>query len=93
MADNGAGFGERQTRSICSLGDSSKGPGTAIGHKGLGFMSVGEVTRCPQIISTGTGFQFDGDRVRREVEEILGTLPESQRFPVYAFPFPLSTTT
>ena len=90
VADNGAGFGERQIRSICSLGDSSKGPGTAIGHKGLGFMSVGEITARPQIISTGAEFQFDGEQVREKVEKILGALPGSQRFPVYAFPFPLS---
>ncbi|ROS27826.1 DUF3883 domain-containing protein [Cellulomonas sp. PhB150] len=90
VADNGAGFGDRQIRSICSLGDSSKGPGTAIGHKGLGFMSVGEITARPQIVSTGGEFQFDGERVREEVERILGALPGSQRFPVYAFPFPLS---
>ncbi len=75
VADNGAGFGERQIRSICSLGDSSKGPGTAIGHKGLGFMSVGEITARPQIISTGAEFQFDGEQVRENVEKILAHCP------------------
>src|SRR6478672_10289950 len=44
VADNGTGFGEEQVKAICSLGRSSKGPGTSIGHKGLGFKSVGEIT-------------------------------------------------
>src|SRR6476619_5067233 len=43
VADNGYGFGEKQVEAICSLGRSSKDPGTSIGHKGLGFKSVGEV--------------------------------------------------
>ncbi len=90
VADDGAGFGDEQIRSICSLGASSKGPGEAIGHKGLGFKSVGEITDRPQIVSRGGEFQFDGARVRRDVEEILGDAPRGQRFPVYAFPYPMA---
>lgn len=89
VADNGSGFGEKQIKAICSLGRSSKGPGTSIGHKGLGFKSVGEITDCPQIISTATQFQFDSRRVRAELETAFGGLPSGQRIPVYAFPFPL----
>lgn len=89
VADNGAGFGEKQVKSICSLGASSKGPGQAIGHKGLGFKSVGEITDRPQIISLGVAFQFDGGRVFREVMAVLGALPSGQKLPVYAFPFAL----
>lgn len=87
VADNGTGFGERQVKAICSLGRSSKGPGTSIGHKGLGFKSVGEITDQPQIISTGTNFQFDSVRLSRDLQELFGTLPPKQRFPVYAFPY------
>lgn len=89
VADNGSGFGEKQIEAICSLGRSSKGPGTAIGHKGLGFKSVGEITDRPQVISRQASFQFDGDRVRKEAINLLGYLPNQQKFPVYAFPFPV----
>ena len=51
VADNGFGFGDEQVDAICSLGRSSKGPGEAVGHKGLGFKSVGEITDHPQITS------------------------------------------
>jgi hypothetical protein len=89
VADNGSGFGEREVEAICSLGRSSKGPGTAIGHKGLGFKSVGEITDRPQIISRQASFQFDGQRLRKLALELFGSLPAGQRFPVYAFPFPV----
>lgn len=89
VADNGFGFGNEQVNAICSLGRSSKGPGEAVGHKGLGFKSVGEVTDHPQITSARTSFQFSSDRVLAEVTEILGPLPEGQKLPIYAFPFPL----
>ncbi|RZU48794.1 uncharacterized protein DUF3883 [Krasilnikovia cinnamomea] len=87
VADDGSGFEDRHVAAICSLGRSSKGPGTAVGHKGLGFKSVGEITDRPQIFSAKTSFEFDGDRLRREVAAIVGDLPANQRLPVYAFPF------
>jgi hypothetical protein len=89
VADNGAGFGDRQVDAICSLGRSSKGPGTAIGHKGLGFKSVGEISDRPQIVSPQASFQFDGERLLAEVSALLGPLPAGQRLPVYAVPFPV----
>ncbi len=89
VADNGFGFGDKHVDAICSLGRSSKGPGEAVGHKGLGFKSVGEITDHPQITSTRASFQFSSDRVRHEVATILGPLPDGQKLPVYAFPFPV----
>jgi uncharacterized protein DUF3883 len=89
VADNGSGFGERQVEGICSLGRSPKAPGAAIGHKGLGFKSVGEITNRPQVISSQAAFQFDGERVRAEMLGLFGSLPGEQKFPVYAFPFPV----
>lgn len=90
VADNGSGFGERHVEGICSLGRSPKAPGAAIGHKGLGFKSVGEITDRPQVISGQAAFQFDEERVRAEVQGLFGPLPCEQKFPVYAFPFPVS---
>jgi hypothetical protein len=90
VADDGSGFEDRHVAAICSLGRSSKGPGTAVGHKGLGFKSVGEITDQPQIFSEQTSFEFDGARLRREVAAIMGDLPTGQRLPIYAFPFPVT---
>lgn len=89
VADNGFGFGDEQVGAICSLGRSSKAPGEAVGHKGLGFKAVGEITDHPQITSTRASFQFNSDRAREEVSAILGPLPDEQKLPVYAFPFPV----
>jgi hypothetical protein len=89
VADNGSGFGSPQVEAICSLGRSSKGPGESVGHKGLGFKSVGEFTDHPQIVSALTSFQFNGERVRAAVGELIGALPADQKLPVYAFPFPV----
>jgi hypothetical protein len=89
VADNGFGFGDEQVDAICSLGRSSKAPGAAVGHKGLGFKSVGEITDHSQITSARASFQFSSDRVRAEVSAILGPLPDGQKLPVYAFPFPI----
>jgi hypothetical protein len=89
VADNGFGSGDEQVDAICSLGRSSKGPGEAVGHKGLGFKSVGEITDHPQITSAWASFQFSSIRVRDEVSTILGPLPDGQKLPVYAFPFPV----
>lgn len=90
VADNGFGFGDEQVEAICTLGRSSKGPGEAVGHKGLGFKSVGEITDQPQITSSLASFQFSRDRVRAEVAAALGKLPEELKLPVYAFPFPIA---
>ncbi|PRY52511.1 uncharacterized protein DUF3883 [Knoellia remsis] len=89
VADNGFGFGDEQVNAICSLGRSSKGPGEAVGHKGLGFKSVGEITDHPQITSARASFQFSSERVWTDVSAILGALPAGQKLPVYAFPFPV----
>jgi hypothetical protein len=90
VADNGAGFAEDQVRSICSLGRSPKGPGTSIGHKGLGFKSVGEICVRPQIFSAQASFQFDARRLHRDLQdEFAMTFSSRQRLPSYAFPYPL----
>ncbi|BCW78325.1 DUF3883 domain-containing protein [Arthrobacter sp. NicSoilC5] len=92
VADNGSGFGDPQVEAICSLGRSSKDPSDSVGHKGLGFKSVGEITDHPQIVSQLSSFQFNGTRVRAEVGRLLGLLPPRQKMPIYAFPFPVDNT-
>ncbi len=49
---------------LCQFGESSKRAGTGIGHKGIGFKSVLEVTPCPQILSRDDSTQTFSLRVR-----------------------------
>lgn len=90
VGDCGSGFGLPQIESICTLGRSSKNPAKSIGHKGLGFKSVGEITDDPQILTTKVGFHFDSAWIRREVENRVETLPDHFRLPLYAFPTTLA---
>jgi len=89
VADQGSGFGPDEIRAICGLGRSSKDPRKAIGYKGLGFKSVGEITERPQIISSEARFRFDERATRAAVERRVGLVPDELRLPVYAFPFDL----
>ena len=89
VADQGIGFGTEEIKAICGLGRSSKDPRKTVGYKGLGFKSAGEICDSPQIISKGVAFGFDPSRVRYEIERIVGPMDDHQRFPTYAFPFPL----
>ncbi len=89
VADQGIGFTSQEIRAICGLGRSSKDPRKSVGYKGLGFKSVGEICDRPQILSDGVRFGFDPALVRSEIENIVGNVAEHQRFPAYAFPFPL----
>lgn len=89
FANEGQGFQVENVKSICTLGNSSKDPRKALGYKGLGFKSVGEVTDQPQVISPPYEFEFSRERARREVGRLVESLPFGQRLPVYAFPFPL----
>lgn len=90
VADQGVGFGVDEVNAICGFARSSKDPRKNIGHKGLGFKSVREITDRPQIISAGVRFGFDAERLRREIEMIAGEVPQGQRLPDYAFPFALT---
>lgn len=89
VADNGTGFSKDNVSAIASLGKSSKTMSSSVGYKGLGFKSVGEVTATPQVVSEGCAFSFDESRVRSELTDILGALPQDQLVPSYAFPFDL----
>src|SRR5207244_8909111 len=85
-------FKAKDVESSCTLGRSNKDPRKKLGYKGLGFKSVGELTEQPQVISPPYRFGFGLERARRVVGKLVGPLPPGQRLPVYAFPFPLRST-
>lgn len=68
VANRGAPFSaETVLRSLGQIGKSTKRSGEAIGHKGIGFKSVLEVSRCPELYSSlsapdgGVAVRFDPD--------------------------------
>lgn len=90
VADNGAGFSAKHIRAISTLGASTKDPETAIGYKGLGFKSVGEITDQPQIVSREHWFEFSAARARAAITAVTGELDHDFPLPTYALPFPTS---
>ena len=65
VANSGTGFGRDNVDAIVNPALSNKRPGNSIGHKGLGFRSVGLISDDPQIYSIRGRYreglnQFDG---------------------------------
>eukprot|EP00976_Prorocentrum_cordatum_P018447 373410-Prorocentrum_minimum.AAC.1 len=56
------GFTAGDVRALCDVGASTKRPGEAIGHKGIGFKSVFMVSNTPAVLSGDFAFRFDVDR-------------------------------
>jgi hypothetical protein len=53
IANDGQPFREEDVEALSRLGQSSKNPEESVGNKGLGFRSVLEICRAPEIYSTG----------------------------------------
>lgn len=97
VANTGRAFSDDDIRGLCGLGASSKagweGPKRAsIGHKGLGFKSVLEITEAPEAYSTTVAFQLGKVHARHAVEALWqregrGTVKDvpAMRFPVASF--------
>ena len=86
MKDQLNNLDERDLDSIRRLGASTKDPSRTIGHKGIGFKSVLDITDSPQITSECLSLCFNRARSRRRVR---GAAPEATAIPVLPFPFPL----
>lgn len=92
VANEGTPFDENHVEALMRYGASTKAAektGTkSIGYKGVGFSSVFEITKNPQIISNGIGFQLHRERGRTEVENILGVPVE--KIPLRGYPLHLT---
>ncbi len=96
VANSGRPIAELDMRALCGLGLSSQlskrttGRRRAtIGHKGMGFKSVLEVTRAPAVHSRGLSFQFDPDLAYRELAGIpeLGDIIQEGMVSIMRLPF------
>lgn len=52
VGNSGRPFGRENFNGICEMAQSPKDPNESVGNKGLGFRSILEVSRCPEIWST-----------------------------------------
>jgi len=68
--NNGRPFSERDVRSICQVGRSSKTPESYIGYLGVGFKSAFLVSEEPHVFSGGFSFRFS-----RKAHEEPGNVP------------------
>ena len=91
VANSGRPFRLEDFRGLCQLAQSPKDPNESVGNKGLGFQSVLELSKCPQVWSTSPAggsaafsFGFHPDvckPVARLVQQLLnGRLPTDPEF-------------
>jgi hypothetical protein len=75
VANTGRPFSDADVRGLCGLGASSKAQAdgrrrASIGHKGLGFKSVLEITDSPEAYSDTVCFNLGRPSARRQVEAL-----------------------
>lgn len=93
VANQGAPFSEQNVKAICRLGKSTKSLSKSIGHKGVGFKSVLEITDRPEIYSGDFAFGFSLAECARTIQEVLedNSLTDIA-MPIHRFPFHRSLT-
>ena len=95
VANSGRPLDGDDIRGLCGISASSKkssGLGRAsIGHKGMGFKSVLEITDSPEVYSTTISFRFGPSDALKAVEKLVreGIIDKVSRAPVTRFPWPI----
>ena len=102
MATPGDRWTQDDVRGLCGIGASSKGGAVnrkraSIGHKGMGFKSVLEITDAPEIISETYAFRLGRHLATEPVSGLMQEIGESaparvpaMRFPATLVDLPLS---
>lgn len=100
VMNSGRALTETDVRGLTATGASSKtgssGPRRAsIGHKGMGFKSILEITERPEVFSTTFAFVLDAAPAHAAVSEVLAELGHEppERVPIMRFPWSLDDTT
>jgi hypothetical protein len=97
VANTGRPFTEADVRGLCGLGASSKaraeGPKRAsIGHKGLGFKSILEITEAPEAYSETVSFRLGRVQASEQVGALWAELDRGSVRGVPAMRFPSAVT-
>lgn len=80
FANNGIQFDKGGVESICYPAISTKDEKEMVGHKGIGFNAILEITDCPEIITTVGTFRFSTE----DTANILKI--NSDQLPLFQFP-------
>ncbi len=88
IANTGMPFEESNVRALCRLHVTTKSASKQIGHKGIGFKSVLEITESPEVYSGIFAFGFDRHEFAQQVRKIVGShdIPE-ESVPILRAPF------
>lgn len=88
VANSGLPFRENNIRALCQFGDTTKSASKQIGHKGIGFKSVLEITDKPEVYSDFYAFGFDRQEfVKAVCREVGKDSQEDYPIPVLLAPF------
>ena len=94
VANSGRPLDEADVRGLCGISASSKSAPmgkrrASIGHKGMGFKSVLEISDAPEVYSTSTCFCFGPERALSAVAPLVSdkVLVPPARAPVMRFPW------
>ena len=97
VANTGRAFTEADIRGLCGLGASSKAVSTgprraSIGHKGLGFKSVLEITDAPEAYSESVAFRLGKENALDQVSGLWTILDRGnvRDVPAMRFPSPIA---
>jgi hypothetical protein len=88
IANCGMPFRDDNIRSICRLHHTTKSTSKQIGHKGIGFKSVLEITETPEVYSDCYAFGFNRQEFASQASKIVGDFSLSQTsLPVLRAPY------
>ena len=95
VSNSGRALDEADIRGLCGISASKKSAQreqkrrASIGHKGMGFKSVLEITDAPEVFSTTVCFRFSPDAALVGVQPLVteGKLEQVSRAPATRFPW------
>ena len=96
VGNSGRPLTEADVEGLCGIGASTKGNATgprraSIGHKGMGFKSILEITSQPHAISEDYAFRLGADIAYRGIADLFKEMdePAPRKAPAMRFPFEL----
>ncbi|GAB1405064.1 hypothetical protein MASR1M74_22430 [Lentimicrobium sp.] len=84
ISNTGGEFSEAGIESITNIGDSTKHSQEFIGHKGIGFKSILEITDAPKIITPYGTIFFSREQTISKYNGKVGT--DKKNIPLFFFP-------
>lgn len=93
VGNSGRPLDDADVKGLCGIGASRKGDSSqrrraSIGHKGMGFKSVLEITAAPEVVSETYSFKLGAELARPRIDSLMSELGHSmpKRVPAMRFP-------